>query len=62
MRRAVAAEDRIFHALADPSRRAIFESLGLGVEDVAAAHVGLVNAERTGTGTLFDLGGARSRA
>jgi ornithine cyclodeaminase/alanine dehydrogenase-like protein (mu-crystallin family) len=40
----------------------LFESLGLGVEDVAAAHVVLVNAERTGTGTLFDLGGARSRA
>ena len=30
MQRAVAAEDRIFQALADPSRRAIFESLTRG--------------------------------
>ena len=40
----------------------LFESLGLGVEDVAAAHVVLRNAERTGTGTRLDLGGARSGA
>jgi ornithine cyclodeaminase/alanine dehydrogenase-like protein (mu-crystallin family) len=37
----------------------LFESLGLGVEDVAAAHVVLANAERTGAGTRLDLGGAR---
>lgn len=30
MTRATLAEQRIFHALADPSRRAIFESLGGG--------------------------------
>jgi DNA-binding transcriptional ArsR family regulator len=30
MRSAAAIEDRIFHALADPSRRAIFESLTRG--------------------------------
>src|SRR3954463_1220048 len=30
MRSAVVAENRIFHALADPSRRAIFESLTRG--------------------------------
>jgi len=36
---AVAAEDRIFHALADPTRRAIFESLSRGeaaVKDLTA--------------------------
>jgi len=36
---AVAAEDRIFHALADPTRRAIFESLARGeaaVKDLTA--------------------------
>jgi DNA-binding transcriptional ArsR family regulator len=36
---AAAAEDRIFHALADPSRRAIFESLTRGeaaVKDLTA--------------------------
>ncbi|MET0555517.1 MAG: ornithine cyclodeaminase family protein [Vicinamibacteria bacterium] len=48
----------------DAGRRArdevtLFESLGLGVEDVAAAHVVVRNAERTGAGTRFDLGGAR---
>ena len=32
--RAAAAENRIFHALADPSRRAIFESLTRGVATV----------------------------
>ena len=37
----------------------LFESLGLGVEDVAAAHVVLTNAERTGAGTRLQLGGAR---
>ena len=30
MQRAVVAQDKIFHALADPSRRAIFESLTRG--------------------------------
>jgi ornithine cyclodeaminase/alanine dehydrogenase-like protein (mu-crystallin family) len=37
----------------------LFESLGLGVEDVAAAHVVVRNAERTGAGTRFELGGER---
>jgi DNA-binding transcriptional ArsR family regulator len=39
MQRAVAAENRIFQALADPSRRAIFESLTRGeaaVKDLTA--------------------------
>src|SRR3954463_599780 len=39
MRSAVVAENRIFHALADPSRRAIFESLTRGeaaVKDLTA--------------------------
>ena len=39
MRSAAAAENRIFHALADPSRRAIFESLTRGeaaVKDLTA--------------------------
>jgi DNA-binding transcriptional ArsR family regulator len=39
MRTAVTAESRIFHALADPSRRAIFESLTRGdaaVKDLTA--------------------------
>jgi ornithine cyclodeaminase len=37
----------------------LFESLGLGIEDVAAAHVVVQNAQRTGAGTRFELGGAR---
>jgi len=37
----------------------LFESLGLGIEDVAAACVVVRNAERTGSGTRFELGGAR---
>jgi ornithine cyclodeaminase len=37
----------------------LFESLGLAVEDVAAACVVVANAERTGAGTRFELGGAR---
>jgi ornithine cyclodeaminase len=37
----------------------LFESLGLAVEDVAAAAVVLRNAERTGAGTPLDLGGSR---
>ena len=39
MQRAAVAENRIFHALADPSRRAIFESLTRGeaaVTDITA--------------------------
>jgi DNA-binding transcriptional ArsR family regulator len=39
MQRAPAAENKIFHALADPSRRAIFESLTRGeaaVKDLTA--------------------------
>jgi DNA-binding transcriptional ArsR family regulator len=39
MQRAVFSENRVFHALADPSRRAIFESLTLGesaVKDLTA--------------------------
>ena len=36
MRSAAAAEDRIFQALADPSRRAIFESLTRGEAAVKA--------------------------
>lgn len=39
MQNAIMAEDKIFHALADPSRRAIFESLTRGevaVKDLTA--------------------------
>ncbi len=39
MQRATAARNRVFHALADPSRRAIFESLARGeaaVKDLTA--------------------------
>ncbi len=39
MQKTTAAQDRIFHALADPSRRAIFESLTRGeaaVKDLTA--------------------------
>ena len=37
----------------------LFKSLGLAIEDVAAAHVVHQNAERTGSGTRIDLGGVR---
>lgn len=37
----------------------LFKSLGLAIEDVAAAQVVLHNAERTGAGTRVDLGGRR---
>jgi ornithine cyclodeaminase len=37
----------------------LFKSLGLAIEDVAAAQVVLRNAERTGAGTRVDLGGHR---
>ena len=37
----------------------LFKSLGLAIEDVAAAHVVHQNAERQGSGTRIDLGGKR---
>jgi ornithine cyclodeaminase/alanine dehydrogenase-like protein (mu-crystallin family) len=37
----------------------LFKSLGLAIEDVAAAHVVHANAERLGLGTRIDLGGER---
>jgi ornithine cyclodeaminase len=37
----------------------LFKSLGLAIEDVAAAQVVLRNAERLGAGTRVDLGGMR---
>ena len=37
----------------------LFKSLGLAIEDVAAAHVVHANAERLGLGTRIDLGGKR---
>ena len=37
----------------------MFKSLGLAIEDVAAANVVLRNAERTGAGTRVELGGMR---
>lgn len=37
----------------------LFKSLGLAIEDVAAAHVVYRNAERLGVGTRMDLGGVR---
>lgn len=42
-----------------PDEITLFESLGLGVQDVAAACVVVTNAERTGAGTRLDLGGVR---
>ncbi len=40
----------------------LFKSLGLAVEDVAAAHAVLEAAEREGAGTLVELGGLRENA
>lgn len=40
----------------------LFESLGLGIEDVAAAHHVYVKARERGVGTAVDLGGLRSGA
>lgn len=37
----------------------LFKSLGLAVEDLAAAHVVYTNAQRTGAGTRIELGGVR---
>jgi ornithine cyclodeaminase len=42
-----------------PDEVTLFKSLGLAIEDVAAAHVVHRNAERTGSGTRVDLGGRR---
>ncbi len=47
-----------------PGRRSaeeitVFKSVGIGVEDVAAAHLIYENAVRTGAGTKVDLGGRR---
>src|ERR1700712_4481817 len=67
MQSAAVAEDRIFQALADPSRRAIFESLTRGeaaVKDLTARFdisqhlatlkdAGLVNGRREGRCTYY---------
>lgn len=42
-----------------PDEITLFKSLGLAVEDVAAAHLVHRNAVRTGEGTWVELGGAR---
>jgi ornithine cyclodeaminase len=42
-----------------PEEVTLFKSLGLAIEDVAAAQVVHRNAERMGMGTRIDLGGAR---
>ena len=42
-----------------PDEVTLFKSLGLAIEDVAAAHVVHRNAERLGAGTRMDLGGMR---
>ena len=57
--RAAAAEDRIFQALADPSRRAIFESLMRGeaaVKDLTARFDISQPAVSQHLGTLRDAG------
>jgi ornithine cyclodeaminase len=42
-----------------PDDITLFKSLGLAIEDVAAAHVVYRNAERLGAGTRMELGGMR---
>ena len=59
-----AAENRIFHALADPSRRAIFESLTRGeaaVKDLTARFDISQPAVSQHLGALKDAGLVRSR-
>jgi ornithine cyclodeaminase len=46
----------------DESQVTLFKSLGLAVEDVAAAHVVHQEAERRNVGTLVELGGLREQA
>ena len=43
----------------DAEQVTLFKSLGIGLEDVAAAQVALRNAERMGVGTVLDIGGRR---
>jgi len=43
----------------DPGEITLFESLGIGVEDLAAAHLACERAAATGRGTEVDLGGRR---
>jgi ornithine cyclodeaminase len=46
----------------DETQVTLFKSLGLAVEDVAAAHVVHQEAERRNVGTLVELGGLREQA
>ncbi|HEX9165310.1 MAG TPA: ornithine cyclodeaminase family protein [Gemmatimonadales bacterium] len=46
----------------DETQVTLFKSLGLAVEDVAAAHVVHGEAERRNVGTLIELGGLREQA
>jgi alanine dehydrogenase len=43
-----------------PGQITLFKSLGLAIEDVAAASLVLRNAERAGVGRVVDLGGRRA--
>lgn len=64
MQRAADARDRIFHALADPSRRAIFESLTRGeaaVKDLKARFDISQPAVSQHLATLKDAGLVRGR-
>ena len=64
MQRAAAAENRIFHALADPSRRAIFESLTHGeaaVKELTARFDISQPAVSQHLATLKDAGLVRGR-
>ena len=64
MQSAAAAEDKIFHALADPSRRAIFESLTRGeaaVKDLTARFAISQPAVSQHLATLKDAGLVKSR-
>ena len=64
MNSAAVAEDRIFHALADPSRRAIFESLTRGeaaVKEITARFPISQPAVSQHLGVLRDAGLVRAR-
>lgn len=64
MRRTAAARDRIFHALGDPSRRALFESLSRGeaaVKDLTARFDISQPAISQHLATLRDAGLVRGR-
>ncbi len=46
----------------DPLQRTVFKSLGLAVEDLAAAQLAHASASAAGLGTWLDLGGSSDSA